>query len=67
MKFVHHLHIPVILTPFGYTIHQAKQKLMETPKEGQLVTYPIKEDKQQITSLDFEETSLYSNWQSDNF
>ncbi|WP_433900456.1 IS481 family transposase [Sphingobacterium puteale] len=52
---------------FDDTIHLAKQKMLETLKEDQLVTYPIQENKQQVKSLDFEETSLYSNWQSDNF
>jgi len=52
---------------FDDTIHLAKQKMLETIKEDQLVTYPIQENKQQVTSLDFEETSLYSNRQSDNF
>jgi len=52
---------------FDDTIHLAKQKMLETLKEDQLVTYPIQENKQQVTSLDFGETSLYSNRQSDNF
>lgn len=52
---------------FDDTIHLAKQKMLETLKEDQLVTYPIQENKQQVTSLDFEETSLYSNRQPDNF
>jgi hypothetical protein len=52
---------------FDDTIHLAKQKMLETLKEDQLVTYPIQENKQQVASLDFEETSLYSNRQSDNF
>lgn len=50
---------------FDDTIHLAKQKMLETLKEDQLVTYPIQENKQQVTSLDFGETSLYSNRQSE--
>ncbi|PUV21077.1 IS481 family transposase [Sphingobacterium athyrii] len=52
---------------FDDTIYLAKQKMLETLTQDQLVTYPIQENKQQVTSLDFEETSLYSNRQSDNF
>lgn len=52
---------------FNDTIHLAKEKMLETLKEDLLVTYPMRENKQKVTSLDVEETLLYSNRQSDNF
>ena len=52
---------------FNDTINLAKEKMLETLKEDQLVTYPVQENKQQVESIDFAETLLYSNRQSDNF
>jgi len=52
---------------FNDTINLAKEKMLETLKENQLVTYPVQENKQQVESIDFAETLLYSNRQSDNF
>ncbi|WP_275154668.1 IS481 family transposase [Elizabethkingia meningoseptica] len=52
---------------FDNTINLAKEKMLETLKEDQLVTYPVQENKQQVESIDFAETLLYSNRQSDNF
>ncbi|TDQ80785.1 IS481 family transposase [Sphingobacterium yanglingense] len=52
---------------FDDTINLAKEKMLETLKEDQLVTYPVQENKQQVESIDFAETLLYSNRQSDNF
>lgn len=52
---------------FDDTINLAKEKMLETLKEDQLVTYPMQENKQQVESIDFAETLLYSNRQSDNF
>jgi len=52
---------------FDNTINLAKEKMLETLKEDQLVTYPVQENKQQVESIDFVETLLYSNRQSDNF
>lgn len=52
---------------FNDTIILAKEKMLERLKEAQLVTYPMLENKQQVASIDFEETLLYSNRQSDNF
>ena len=52
---------------FKDTINLAKEKMLETIKEDQLVTYPVQENKQQVESIYFAETLLYSNRQSDNF
>lgn len=56
---------------FNDTIHLAREKMLETLKEDQLVTYPVQknqpENKQQVASIDFAETLLYSNRQPDNF
>lgn len=52
---------------FNDTINLAKEKMLETLKEDQLVTYPVQENKQQVESIDFAETLLYSNRQSNNF
>jgi hypothetical protein len=52
---------------FNDTIHLAREKMLETLKEDQLVTYPMPENKQQVGSIDFAETLLYSNRQPDNF
>lgn len=52
---------------FDNTINLAKEKMLETLKEDKLVTYPVQENKQQVESIDFAETLLYSNRQSDNF
>lgn len=52
---------------FNNTIHLAKEKMLETLKEDLLITYPTREHKQKVTSLDVEETLLYSNRKSDNF
>ncbi|EEI90686.1 hypothetical protein HMPREF0765_3602 [Sphingobacterium spiritivorum ATCC 33300] len=54
------------LQTFNDTINLAKEKMLETLKEEQLITYPMQE-KQQVAYIDFEETLLYSNRQSDNF
>jgi len=51
---------------FNDTIHLAKEKMLETLKEDLLVTYPTRVNKQKVTSLDVEETLLYSNRKSDN-
>lgn len=52
---------------FNDTIHLAREKMLETLKEDQLVTYPMPENKQQVGPIDFAETLLYSNRQPDNF
>lgn len=56
---------------FNDTIHLAREKMLETLKEDQLVTYPVQknqpENKQQVASIDFAETLLYSNRKPDNF
>jgi hypothetical protein len=56
---------------FNDTVHLAREKMLETLKEDQLVTYPVQknqpENKQQVASIDFAETLLYSNRQPDNF
>lgn len=52
---------------FSDTINLAKEKMLETLKEDQLVTYPVQENKQQVEPINFAETLLYSNRQSDNF
>lgn len=46
---------------FTDTINLAKEKMLETLKEYPLVTYPVQENKQQVESIDFAETLLYSN------
>jgi hypothetical protein len=51
---------------FKDTIHLAREKMLETLKEDQLITYPAPENKQ-VASMDFAETFLYSNRQPDNF
>jgi len=51
---------------FHDTINLAREKMLETLKEEQF-TYSMQENKQQVASIDFGETLLYSNRQSDNF
>ena len=52
---------------FKDTIHLAREKMLETLKEDQLVTHPLPENKQQVAFTNFAETLLYSNRQPDIF
>ncbi|WP_293925627.1 IS481 family transposase [Sphingobacterium sp. UBA6320] len=55
------------MNTFNDTNNLAREKMREALKEEQLVTYSMQENKQQVASIDFGETILYSNRQSDNF